>query len=93
MLGGPAQSLRRVGAAALLLAVLVGCSGQARTATGQRSDAASTASVDPRVVGAEIDERVQAYFDNDPDTFKNVRAVLVTVGGRPVLERYFRLVS
>jgi CubicO group peptidase (beta-lactamase class C family) len=89
MVDVPTQRLRRVGAAALLLAVLAGCSGPAQAPTTRRSDATPIASVDPRIVGAEIDERIQAHFDNSPDAFKNVRAVLVTVDGRPVLERYF----
>lgn len=89
MVAAPSQPLRRVGAAARLLAVLVGCSGSAQAPTTRRSDATPIASVDPRIVGAEIDERIQAHFDNSPDAFKNVRAVLVTVDGLPVPERYF----
>jgi CubicO group peptidase (beta-lactamase class C family) len=87
MVAGAARLLRRVCAALFVVATLVSC-GPARTTS--QPEIAPTEHVDPRVIGAEIDDRVTTHFGNSAaGAYDNVRAVLVTVGGQPVVERYF----
>jgi CubicO group peptidase (beta-lactamase class C family) len=85
---GESRRVRRAWAALLVVAMLVSCGSPART-TG-KPGVTPTAHVDPRSVAAEIEDRLTTHFRNSATgAYDNVRAVLVTVGGQPVVVRYF----
>jgi CubicO group peptidase (beta-lactamase class C family) len=47
--------------------------------------------VEPDEVGAKIAAQIRAEFDRGPrNVYRNVRAILVSVGGRPVMEQYYQ---
>ena len=88
MVGGSVQLLRRACAALFVVATLASCGSPARTTSP--SETTPTANVDPRAVAAEIDDRLMTHLrSNAAGAYDNVRAVLVTVGGQPAVERYF----
>jgi len=83
---GPGPLHRRAAAsvAAAVLAAAVGCSG---SPSAQSSPSAT--STGHQASAANIDKRVQAFLDLDYSaSFDNVRAVVVTIDGRVVYERY-----
>ena len=50
-----------------------------------------SASVDLDAIGAKIANDIRAEFDSSyTDGYRNIRAVLVTVNGRPVVEQYYK---
>jgi len=77
--------------AAAVIAAAAGCSGgspAAPTASGPATPAIS-ASAHP-VVPAEVEKRIQEFLDLDyTGGFDQVRAIVVSVHGRPVFERYY----
>jgi CubicO group peptidase (beta-lactamase class C family) len=83
------RRLARTCVAAAVIAAAAGCSGgspTAPTASGPTPPATSV-SAHP-VVPAEVEKRVEAFLDVG-FAFDQVRAILVSVDGRPVFERYY----
>jgi CubicO group peptidase (beta-lactamase class C family) len=89
-------SLRRVTrwclAAVAMIVTAAGCSGAAESSSpSETTSGQQPAPVDLSVVGDEIAAGIEAHFDNSPaGAYDNVRAVVVTVGGQRVVERYFK---
>ena len=76
--------------AAALIAAMAGCSGgSATTPAANDSTASATSASAHQVLPAEVDKRIQAFLDAGT-AFDQVRAILVSVGGRPVFERYYQ---
>jgi len=74
--------------ATLVFALVIGCSGSpaARSPDAGPSLTAATR----QFTAADLEKRVQAFLDLDySGSFDHVRAILVTVRGRPVVERYY----
>ena len=82
--------LARTCVAAAVIAAMAGCSGgspAAPTASGPTATAASV-SAHP-VVPAEVEKRIQEFLGVGSGAFDQVRAILVSVHDRPVVERYY----
>ena len=74
-------------AAAVIAAA--GCSGGSPAAPTASNSASTSVSAHP-VVPAEVEKRIQEFLDLDyTGGFDQVRAILVSVAGRPVVERYY----
>ncbi len=73
-----------------MLVTAVGCSGSPAAPASDSAAGSATAS-GHRVVPADLEKRIQAFLDLDySGSFDHIRAILVSVDGRPVLERYYR---
>jgi CubicO group peptidase (beta-lactamase class C family) len=73
--------------AVAVLALAVGCAGSPSPATDARKAPSASAQ---RVSAAELDRRIQDFFNlSYTGAYDNVRAVLVNVHGKPLLERYY----
>jgi CubicO group peptidase (beta-lactamase class C family) len=82
--------LARTCVAAAVIAATAGCSGgspAAPTASGPTVRATSV-SAQP-VAPAEVEKRIQEFLDAGGGAFDQVRAIVVSVAGRPVYERYY----
>jgi CubicO group peptidase (beta-lactamase class C family) len=77
--------------AAAVIAAAAGCSGGSPAGPATNDPAASATSASAHaVVPAEVGRRIQEFLDvGNGGAFDQVRAILVSVDGRPVFERYY----
>jgi CubicO group peptidase (beta-lactamase class C family) len=84
------RRLAQVGVAAVVLAAVAACSDSAGTRSSNDSVAPAGSSTNHAAATADVEKRVQAFLDDDyTGGFDHIRAILVTVDGRPVFERYY----
>jgi CubicO group peptidase (beta-lactamase class C family) len=83
--------LARLCVVAAVIVATAGCSGGSPAAPTTSGPAASATSVSAHpVVPAEVEKRIQEFLDLDyTGGFDQVRAIVVSVAGRPVFEHYY----
>ncbi len=77
----------RLWLAAVILAVITACSGSPNGSGSGETPAGQQTSSSPEQLAAVFDQLVEG--DIGAGSYKDLRAVLVLVGGRPLVERYY----
>jgi len=84
------RALRWCAAAVVMVAAATGCSGATRLGS-ESASSRDSASADTVVAGDEFMTDVERIFEaSNTGGYDNVRAVVVTVDERPIVERYYR---